>query len=340
MKLGLFNLLLLISLFTQAQQRVALQSNGTSSIFSGSNPFLAAYNAAVTGDTIYLPGGNLPFPSIIDKGLVIIGAGHHPDSSSVTNRTILNGNLTISENADGLHLEGIYLTGTLNSSNNHKIDNIVIKRCRLGSFNFNGNRSTPCVNLSIIESVLDGSLYFDNTESVIISNSILGGRLFNPGELGLMNSVLLYNSTSSSTTSAVIYNSSNSYYSNNVFMRNSYAHYVHYISILNTFSHNVFRTEPDEGSNTFTTNYLNVDLNNFFVDQTGFVFNYNDDLQLLDPTTYLGNDGAEVGLYGGVSPLKSGFVPQNPHFQSKTIAGQTNASGELEIQLTIEAQND
>lgn len=323
-----------------SQQRVALNSNGTSTVFSGSNPFLAAYNAASHGDTIYLPGGNMPYPATIDKQLVIIGAGHHPDSSAVTTRTVLNGNLTLAENASGARLEGVHLIGILFTSTNHKVDNLSFLRARFGGVHFQGDRTTPCENVTFIECIVDGGLSLENSRQISFNNSIIGGHIFHSEELTVMNSLILYNSTSWNGLSAVIQNTNNSFFANNVFLRNSYASIVVAGSSLNTFTHNVFAGVPDAGSNTFVNSHENIDISTFFVNQSGHSFNYAHDYNLMDPSSFNGSDGTQVGVYGGAFPLKAGFIPRNPHFQTKNIPSQTNSDGELQIQLTIEAQND
>jgi hypothetical protein len=321
-----------------SQQRVALNSNGNTTIFSGGNPFTDAYNNATDGDTIYLPGGNITFPSVIDKKLTIFGAGHHPDSSITTQKTTLNGNITVSENADSLYIEGIHLTGTLTFTNNHKVDNVTLNRCRINTLSFLGNRTTPCENTKIMECVIDGNIFLNNAQYVEVSNSILTGTLEYAYEVGFLNCIFLYNSTSSQLSSSVVRYTANSYFANNIFMRNSYSMNILFSSSSNTFVNNAFRSVPNEGTNTFVNNYNNTDLDNFFINQTGFVFDYQHDYHLIDPITYIGNDGLEIGLYGGSFPLKTGFIPKNPHFQFKSIAPQTNSNGELNIQVTIEAQ--
>jgi hypothetical protein len=54
----------------------------------------------------------------------------------------------------------------------------------------------------------------------------------------------------------------------------------------------------------------------------------------------LGTDGNQVGIYGGVFPYKELAIPVNPNIISKTISPQTNASGELNIQVQVKAQNN
>lgn len=328
-----------ITSFLFGQQRVALNSNGTSTIFSGSNPFTDAYNASNHGDTIYLPGGNIPFPTTIEKQLVIIGAGHHPDSSAVTAPTVLNGNLTLAENATGTRLEGLRLTGTLYTTTNHKIDNLSFLRARFGAVHFQGDRTTPCENVTFLECVVDGGLSLENSRQISFNNSIIGGQIYYGEELSVMNSLILYNSTSWSGSSACIQNTHNSFFANNVFHRNVYSYVVLVNSTLNTFTHNVFTSVPDAGPNTFIFSYENVDLNSFFINQSGHSFSYSHDYNLVDPSSFLGNNGTQVGVYGGAFPWKAGFIPRNPHFQFKSIPAQTDNNGQLQIEITIESQN-
>src|SRR5690554_2811583 len=90
-------LLIIVLLFSTstlfAQKKVALHSNGSASFFTGATPFADAYNAAVDGDTIYLPGGTFAVSGYMNKRIAIYGTGHHPDSSSVMGETIITGNV-------------------------------------------------------------------------------------------------------------------------------------------------------------------------------------------------------------------------------------------------------
>ena len=57
-------------------------------------------------------------------------------------------------------------------------------------------------------------------------------------------------------------------------------------------------------------------------------------------TTYLGDDGTEVGIYGGLVPFKEGAVPINPHISQKSIQTTTDSNGLLNIYFTVEAQQN
>lgn len=322
-----------------AQQKVALQSNGVTTIFGGANPFTDAYNAAASGDTLYLPGGNLPFPATIDKGLVIIGAGHYPDSTAATDKTLLTGNLTISQNADKLHLEGFELSGTLNFSNNQKVDSVVIKRCKIGAITYTGNRTSACEFNEILECVITGGIVLSNAKNSIINNSIVEGQVFNGLNMGISNNLFLYNESAALYYYVTLDNVDASMISNNIFFR-MHPNLIHRDSETNTFTKNIFVGIPTEGLNTFTDNYNSVSFTNLFVNQSGTIFDYAQDYHMVNPALYLGTNGTQVGIYGGFYPYKAGAVPINPHFQLKNIATQTDSNGDLNIQIKVQSQDN
>lgn len=332
----LLSFLLVVSFTSTAQQKVALNRNGTTEIFGGSNPFNDAYLAAISGDTIYLPGGNLPYPATIDKKLVIIGAGHYPSVTVATNRTVLNGSLTIGENADNLHLEGIDISGGITFAYNHKVDGVVIKRCRTYSIGYSGNGSTPCFNNTIRECVINSTIDFSNAKSLSFSNNIVGSAVSSGSELGISNNIFLY----SGNQYYIFSNIDNSSISNNIVFQAYDGSYIQTSCELSTFSNNIFAVSPSIGSNTFVNNYNTVTIVGLFVNQTANAFDYTHDYHLANPTTYLGLDSNQVGIYGGLFPFKDSALPVNPNIISKTIAPQTNAGGELNIQVQVKAQNN
>ncbi|HPR32358.1 MAG TPA: hypothetical protein PLK12_09690, partial [Prolixibacteraceae bacterium] len=65
-------------------QKAALHTSTGVTYYNGTGALVSAYNAAATGDTLYLSGGGFTSPALIEKGLRIIGAGHYPDSTLAT----------------------------------------------------------------------------------------------------------------------------------------------------------------------------------------------------------------------------------------------------------------
>ena len=60
-----------------------------------------------------------------------------------------------------------------------------------------------------------------------------------------------------------------------------------------------------------------------------------DDYQLNDEAkaTYLGTDGTEIGIYGGIMPFKA--TPTNPHISDMKVAQKTTESGNLKVEITV-----
>ena len=328
--------MLLLTTFVIAQYRVALHSNGNVTIFGGGNPFTEAYNAAIAGDTIYLPGGNLLFPPTIDKSLTIRGVGHYPVATSATNKTVLSGNLSIGGNADYLHIEGIHLTGILTFVTNQKADFVALKRNRFNSITYSGNGATPCSNNTISECIIDSNIYGSNASYLMISNTIIGGTLDYGTQLGVSNNIFLR------TGAYLINNITNSSFTNNIFMFNYGPTYLLNYCSGNTLNNNVFRIAITEETNTLTDNYYSTDIALVFVSTPAAAFSYEQDYSLLPTaqTTYLGAEGTQVGIYGGTFPFKANSVPTNPSITAKTIAPQTDTDGQLPVQVTVKAQSN
>ena len=106
----------------------------------------------------------------------------------------------------------------------------------------------------------------------------------------------------------------------------------------NNVLNNVFTIMPTVGSNTFSNNFNNVDLDTVFeivppVNQFGYDVNYT--LLASAQSAFLGTDGTQVGIYGGTFPFKLNSVPTNPSITSKDIAQQTNDNGELAVDVTL-----
>ena len=335
-------ILILVSIavvMTVNAQTIALHSSTGVQLFSGNTALSDAYTAAQNNDTLYLQGGSFTPPAKFDKQLMIFGAGHYVDSTLVTGKTFINGNFTLSENADLFYLEGVEVTGNIAFTANHSVNNVVIKRCKInGQFNVTGDLSNPTTNLSLIGNVLMQRINLENIQTSLISNNIIVNTfIYSNGNLINNNIVLGY-----------IYGSSMDYlfFGNNNKLNNNIIIWAGYNANVNgsgnMYNNNLY-VEPDPNYGTAYSaagNYTNIPQSAIFINQTGVTFNYAHDYHLQSPSTYLGTDGTQVGIYGGTFPYKEGAVPSNPHFQLKNIAPTTDANGNLQIQIQVGAQND
>ena len=327
------SLLFLAALSLIAQQKVALLSNGVTTIFGGAAPFVDAYTAAVDGDTIYLPGATLIPPASIDKTLAIIGAGHYPDSTTATNKTIIPNSINIKENADSLFLSGIEFSGSITFYTNHQVNNVVISRCRINStINYAGNAATPCTYNTINECVV-GNIYLSNATSCIVTNCIISSNVRYGSGNAIYNNVFI----STGYSSHEFMNLSNCFIANNIVANSTY---LIYSCNSCTFTYNVWSANPTGGTNTWTNNYNNTTMTGFLVNQTSGSFSYTDDYHMTSPSSYQGTDSTPIGIYGGIYPYKTAAVPLNPHISSQSIPMATDVNGMLNININVNAQDD
>jgi len=330
------------TLTLNAQKVVALHSptNGTQ-YFNESGAFVEAYEAAVVGDTIYLPGGTHTPPSVFDKQLTIFGAGHHPEGTTATFKTTISGQVIIGENADGFHLEGVNITSDLylgSPGTDMSVNDVVIKRCKWGNLRVPGSTNTSYNNAfveNIFTSIYDGS----NLRSSSFFNNIIvsGNRNASLTDLYLSNNVFLYEDISGYIYGGFTFN--NCVLQNNIFVnQGSELSY----GADSTFENNIFcHGTPSLGTDPTLVNNYYMTRSEVLVDQTGSTFDYEHDYHL-QPTaaSNLGTDGTETGIYGGAYSWKDYSIPSNLHIVSKTISGASDASGQIQVNITVEVQDN
>lgn len=332
-----------------AQRLIAVQNGGNPSFFTIMDSAIAH---ASPGDTIFLPGGSFPTtnPLVIDKELHIVGVGHDPDSTSVTNYTSFSYDLTIVSGADNGSLTGVKL-GSFNfgtDSSNQTVQNYTIRHCMIsntisfGWFNATKNRSSDILVRNCVVGGISGGYSSGNA----FLNNIIEGTVSRFGATNVFfNNVFLRDSGVPPNTRPLsdIFNCE---FANNIF-RSS-------IAIKNTpVTHCVYNNNLlviSNQSTLFSVNSSSLGLNNIFgvsqssifVNQSGMAFNYDHDydLQTASLGKNAGTDGSDVGIYGGIYPWKIGSIPFNPHFQFKNVGPTTDNTGQLNVNIRVSAQNN
>lgn len=346
MKKLTFSILAFLLIYgVHAQQVVMLHSSGTSTMFSGNTSLEDAFDAAATGDTLYLSGGGFDLPNPFSKGLKIFGAGMHPDSTDVTNQTLLNNELRIANGADGLHIEGVILNGKVRKGYTNVVDDVSFVRCLFEDeidLGYGGAPSNPSSGYSFLQCVFREMLNPDGVNNALVSHCILEDELNGLNSGTVQNCSFMHEAPSSSAYDHVIRESDNNSFFNNIF--HGATRYIMYSGVSNTFRNNVFvASDPKMGTTPVDLdNYKNIDLSTVFVTVPGYTFDFTDDLHLQSSaqSTYLGTDNTQVGVYGGMFPMKEGFVPQNPHTSSHQVSSTTDQNGNLQVNITIVAQPD
>ena len=315
-------IMLFSTLALQAQMKVALHHNGTVSMFSGASPFIAAYDASVNGDTIYLPGGIFNPPPVVTKGIYIIGAGHYPDSTTATSVTDIS-TLNIYAGSNKLKLEGLYIPSGITFATNQKIDSVVILRCFLGGLAYSGsyNPATNCDGHLIYQNII-GSITLTHTSNIKVFNNIINHITSMQENAWIKNNKI-----------GIVSDMTYCFFENNILSQ-------HFAEGYNTFRNNIFEYAPGGGTNTYLNNYYNLPFSTVFVNYTDWNNYYTDNLHLVSPGTYIGTDATQVGIYGGLYPYKEGAVPSNPHIRAKSIGLTPDVNGKLKVNFTVAAQNN
>lgn len=325
-----------ISTILSSQNVVNLHSNGIVTNYYGTNAFTQAFNAAINGDTIYLSGGSFNNPTTFNKRLTIFGSGFFQDSLVATGQTFLNSSITLESSASGSYFEGFEFSGNITFSNNASVNNVIFRRCRInGIFSVPGNLTTSSNNLSLLENVFINTVSLNNATNVIISNNIFQGLLQSSNSNYISNNIFLNNHSGLNSIGGDNNTIVNNIFFNGFWVSGSGNIFINNLSPLAAANIH-YSTNP-----TIVNTFAGTPLNTVFVGQNlSNIYSYSNNYNLANPTQFIGNDGTQIGIYGGNFPVKAGHIPKTPHISHKNISTTTNNNGELGVQIRVNAQNN
>jgi len=326
-----------------AQTSIILQSKENATMF---NKFSDALTDAKQGDIIYLSGGSFNIGNvIIDKKLTIIGAGHYPSHTQATGLTFLSGNITLITGADTTMLQGFYLSGDVrlgSTAQNQRVNHVNLIRCNVNSIWLSHNSQASSDNslsqfINIQENVIRGDLGGGFVQQIAISKNIIDGGVYNfNGGVVFSNNIFLRHPN---PWSPLILNIRSGLFRNNIFI--SPGSYMDGDNSGSGFYNNLF-------SGAFTIpaglhgsgNIVSKPRADIFVQQTGNVFSYDHNYRLKPESGGIGtgNDGFDIGIYGTPVPFKDGAVPYTPHTTTQSISSESDASGKINININVKAQ--
>lgn len=335
----------------KAQNLIAVQNGGTPTFYTKLD---SAIFHAIDGDTIFIPGGNFALNTNISKRLHVIGVGHNPDSTLVTNPTniFVTTSLNLITGAAGGSLIGIKLNGNLSfgtSSADANVSNYTVGRCYIGNVT---SKSSLTTNNLFYENIITngGGTYYSinmtNAESNYFYNNIITGGYGGYGQFAVysIGAGSIFKNNIFIGDYYCLMGVTYSLFENNIFLAQLFN--PSYGSNNNIFNNNLFVTSS---SYYFWSNWNNTGINNIFeqpqpsiwVNQSGNTFSYTQDYHLQSncPGKNAGRDGTDIGIYGGVFPWKAGSVPFNPHFQTFHIGPTTDSTGNLNVNIKVAAQD-
>ncbi len=291
----------------------------------------AAIAAATDGDTIYVHGSPANYlDATINKRITLIGTGYDvPNSDSLTADL---DNLTLTTGATGSIIIGMNLYYV--ATNATLIDSITFQRNRI-RYQIRMNNS----NLNYW--TIDGN-FFEYTANCIEANNVemdffmINNNIFN----GYLQSFNYYG------------NGSNLVIRNNLFLGpNQGLNGVYYAYIYNNI---FYRASPSTGAtscafsanlsyqcanNGFPNGVNQVNVDPLFVNfpAAGDYYNRNYDFHLQPGSTAIaaGNDGLDLGIYGGNGHYNHGGIPAIPQIRSFSISGSNVIAPGTSINVNI-----
>ena len=305
-----------------AQTLVAtLQHEGNISAFYGSNALAEAYDAAVDGDTITLTSGSFNGCDF-GKAITVHGAGCVMDTIAGTAPTVIGSSIMRANNSTiPLSFEGLCIIGDGISS--YGSNNVVFRKCYARITSRWGNDHT--YNLQLIDCIVN-DLMLSGTSATII-NSVVKIESYVQEDLNapntIYNSVLLCGSNihlnNSTIVNSIIATGENNSVSNTVFN--------------NCIGIKLGETSLFEGQ----FNDSNMDVDSFedvFETFTGTLV-YDNVYQLKEEivNTFLGNDGTEVGIYGGMMPYNTRLSYMI--MKHCNVAGRTTEDNKLSVEIEL-----
>lgn len=300
---------------------VATLTHGDSiSMYYGTYALRDALAAAEDGDVINLSGGSFQSTGI-KKAVIIRGTGIDD-----ANPTYISGDYTIEipeeSNSSRLTMEGIRCTGTTYMQG---FENPLFLKCQFYRLYFNraNANNASFINCKVTDEA-EVTYYASGIAMQFVNSIINDFKSYNTdiGSFTFINSILI------SSAWACSYS-----YLLNCIVCSPSSNYLPSTSVATNcigIRYNIFSGSPSNtGCGTSTYEELFKDFTGTYSDKQTF--------ELTDEakTKYLGNDGTQVGWYGGVKPYTS--TPSYPQITKMNVANKTTTDGKLSVEIEVSA---
>lgn len=325
-----------------AQNKITLSHLGVPTFYTN---FSTAITAAVNGDTLYLPGGQIQPTTTavtINKSLHIIGTGHYPDSTAATGRTVIY-QLKYITGCSGGSIQGCAISDLqIGNATNQNISGLSVTRCKVDLFRLGSDNISTIENIILTDNCfMDDFLINLSYPGVYISRNVFSNSSGRLGQGLIFKNNIFYDNCDYNNSYGALKGFTNCLFENNILIINNSANFKLNCTY-SSFNRNLFIPNiTDWGSNSQQYSLLNQTLAGTFENAPGtsFSYGYNYHLKSTSPGVNYGTDGTSVGIYGTNAPYKEGAVPFNPHIFSKNISGQTSSQGILNVNISVSAQD-
>lgn len=312
-KIALMFVACVMCVATFAQNKIIVQNAEKVTIF---DDLTTAIKSAVAGDTLYLSDGTYEAVTL-NKLLYFRGTG----------KSVINGNFNLEIGAnptptDAL-MEGLDILGQLNVTK--KITNLTIRQCKFKTSGFNADMPNALIDRCYVTEKLNLNSF--TNELTIRNTKVYGTNWSDTGNNGctFINCNIL--ASDNIKFAGTFKNCLMGCYD-----WNRVNYYFHNSSIINTLLVYYYGGEDHIESSSTTSNVYFLPVH--FDDKRVLKENCESEINLKE-AGYVGDDGTEVGIYGGSTPFD--LNPAVPQIASASIQVDQNAK-KLKIQLEVVAE--
>ncbi len=303
----------------------------------------AAVTAADNDDIIYIePSVTVySFSNVIDKKLHFIGNGNflinNPDTP-YTKAESMVANMSFGDGSSGSTATGLFFQNTVGITD---ASGIQLRRNRSsisgGTIVLQGNTSDILIAENFIEGNIQASSENHSGLNCIVRNNIVRGSIFN------FKSATISNNTTAlypgGNISCVLFN--------NIFENRNASSFPNLPgdNTSSNFTNNLFVAwvsatlpdpNPDGASNHYSNNPTGI-----FVNDNPWQYQDTPDgefrLRSGSPALGIGTDGADAGVFGGVSPYKLSTLPGIPIITSAVTSGAGNENTPLNVTISVKS---
>lgn len=322
-----------ISMAASAQDNlvVTLSHEDNISSYYGVDAMKEAYEDAVDGDVITLSAGEFNNPTTIEKALIIRGTGMKT-SDEIADVTALKNSIiwNLPEELQVTPLiEGVYISGlTFYGKNSSAV--AYVKKCTYNLLAFYGGTyyCKDCLsywnNYPRIEAntnTVNNSPIYSN---VVIQNSVLRDLKVSQYNHALVENCILNHSSNSGLANTTLRNSIITY-ANYVFDASCDVSYC-----IDGTGSDPLRNLGTNSSNNWVLEGSYAPYQSLFEQYNG---KYNWHLTEEAAATYNGNDGTQVGIYGGANPFDPTITAPKVR---KIVLNQQVSNGKLGVTIEVE----
>lgn len=308
----------------QSVQVATLTHEGGITSFTGSKALRQAYDAAADGDIITLSSGTFECVNF-EKRITVRGAGMGVkvnDSDPYIEPTILKGQYEIKADGDDKNifkLEGILSEERVSLQG---VFEAQFSKCRFDYLDYSAGVGS-FERASFINCILLGLIIPENSNINFFGCYLkdLNARFNNNTQHNITNCIL-------DAGDSGRFNENNCIIKNSIFLNTTESEFC---DNKGTSFFSIWNGKIAKGSPFYNTQESH---NNTIVPEGIQLFKEGTFYQLTDESKqYLGDDGTEVGIYGGSLPFDP--LPTNPQITKFKVAPKTTADGKLSVDIEV-----